>query len=108
MNPGLCAGADAGAVGGGCGAGVGAEFFQLGQESGLGGVDAGQLGAALLGINGEQAGGQAGRRRCQHGDRRRHRIPGPMKRHQEGVPLGVDFLPVSLGERVTEEALVFR
>ncbi len=38
----------------------------------------------------------------------RHRVPGPNERHQEGVPLGVDFPPVSLGDRVAEEPLVFR
>ncbi len=43
---------------------------------------------------------------CRH--RHRDRVSGSGKRHQEGVPLGVDLLPVPLGERVTKEALVFR
>ena len=39
--------------------------------------------------------------------RRSQRISRPGERYQEGIPLGVDLLPISLGERVTEEPLVF-
>ncbi len=43
---------------------------------------------------------------------RRHRRPygisGPGECHQEGVPLGVDLLPMSFGERLAEQASVFR
>jgi len=40
-------------------------------------------------------------------DRCRHRISGPRERHEEAVPLAVDLLPVSLGECITEDPLVF-
>jgi hypothetical protein len=39
--------------------------------------------------------------------RRPRRIPGPRERHQEGIALRVDLLPVSLGKRLAEESAVF-
>jgi hypothetical protein len=43
------AGADAGPVGGGGRGAVGGEFFELGDQAGLGGVDAGEFGAQRAG-----------------------------------------------------------
>jgi hypothetical protein len=39
---------------------------------------------------------------------RPHGIPGPRERHQEGIPLGIDYVAACLGECVTEKPLVFR
>jgi hypothetical protein len=51
-------------------------------------------------------------RRGPHGllgcDGCRNRVLGSEERRQKSVPLGVEFLSVSLSERLTEEALVFR
>ena len=42
------------------------------------------------------------------GDRRRHGVLRPSKGDEEGVALGVDFVPVVLGEHLSEDPLVIR
>jgi hypothetical protein len=50
---------------------------RLGSDSLAGLSLAGQFGEVLLGVDGDQAGGQASRRRGQDGHRRRHQRPMP-------------------------------